>query len=414
MAFSKQITYNTAGNIVSLFCQWLIMMIIPKITNFSEAGMFALALSVCSILNIFATFSLNQYQISDQYVRYDENEYRVSRILTISLSFAMCLAFVLLFDYSIEQKLVIIAYMLYRNILHFAYLYTATLQVKERLDYVGKCTIAEGIASLVSFVAAYNYTHNLVISVIIMAAIGGGLFLVTVMHGYKKIAGGSLSVHHAEPLQVKNLMKLGIPLLLSTVAPIVITALPKIILQATAGDEILGIFSTLSAPTIVIPTLITGIFAPFIVYFSNLSRSGDLALLRKQYTRMTMLVLGFGILCYTMSRLFGGFAFEMLYGEDIVPYVRYFDILIVGIILYSIGMCGITVLITKEQGRPAAISSLLSLAVSAAIFILIIPEYGIDGASYGLVAAYGIFCFAVSLCVYMLPLTGVVKMKSPS
>ena len=404
MSVSKQVTYNTAGSIVTLFCQWLIMMIIPKMTDFSEAGVFAVALSVCSILNIFATFSLNQYQISDQYAKYSENDYRAARMATMALSFVLCLFVVLFFNYSLEQNLVIILYMVYRNLLHYAYLYTATLQIRERLDYVGKCMILEGIVSFISFIPIYYVTADLVVSTAAMAVLGGGIFLLTVGHGYKKTEGRGYPRHPADRAVISSLIRTGVPLLLSVVAPIVITALPKILLQATDGYEIAGIFSTLSTPTIVIPTLITSIFAPFIVYFSNISKKGDIRMVRKQYLKTVLLTLSLGALCYVVSRLAGGYAFEMVYGADIVPYVHYFSVLMIGITLYSVGMWGITVLITKDQGKAAAAASLISLAIGAIIFFIAVPGYHMDGAVYGLMTAYGIFGLLISLCVLMLPL----------
>lgn len=400
----KQITYNTAGNIVTLFCQWLILMIVPKITDFSEAGVFAVALSICSILNIFATFSLNTYQISDQYTKYEENDYRATRLVTVVLSFGLCAAVVLFFNYTWEQNLVIILYMVYRNLLHYAYLHTATLQIRERLDYVGKCMMLEGVMSFISFITVYYVTHDLVLSTGVMAVLGGGIFLLSVVYGYQKIEGRRYPWQPAERTAVSSLLKIGTPLLLSIVAPTIITAIPKIMLQGTDGNEIAGIFSTLSTPTIVIPTLIMGIFAPFIVYFSNLSRKGDMATLRKQYSKMAGLVLLLGTVCYFISRFAAGSVFEMVYGGDIVPYVKYFDILILGIAFYSIGMWGITILITKEQGKAAAIASVTALAISFVIFFTVIPEYGISGATYGLMAAYGIFGMIISVCVLFLPI----------
>ena len=409
----KQITYNTAGSIVTLFCQWVILMIIPKITDFSEAGVFAVALSICSILNIVATFSLNQYQISDQYAKYAENDYRVTRLATISLSFFLCLFVVLFFNYTLEQNLVIITYMVYRNFLHYAYLYTATLQIRDRLDHVGKCMVAEGVISLVSFTAMYYATNDLVLSVAVMAVIGGGVFLITVARGYRKEVGRGYPWHDAGRSAVSSLVKIGTPLLLSVIAPIVITALPKLMLQMTDGDEITGIFSTLTAPTIVVPTIIISIFAPFIVYFSNLSREGNMSRLRTQYSKMAGLTLLFGAICYILSRFFAGAVFELMYGHEIAPYVDYFNIMVIGITFYSIGMWGITVLITKEQGRAAAIASAISLAIAFVIFLIAIPEHGISGATYGLMAAYGIFGVIVSLFVLLLPLTKVTQMRDP-
>lgn len=404
MGHSKHITYNTLGSLVSLFCQWLIMMLIPRMTDFSDAGIFAIALSICSILNIFATLSLNQYQIADQHVRFSENDYRTSRIITILFSFALCIPVALFMGYSTEQNLVIIAYMVYRNILHFAYLYTATLQIRDHLDYAGKCTALEGIVSLITFLVAFNYTSDLVISVVLMAAIGGGFFLLTVIAGYKKYVGETISVSKSDLKAIKRLIWLGVPLLFSGVAPIIITALPKIILQMYWGDVLVGIFSTLSAPTIVVPTLIMGVFTPFIVYFSNISRSGNMRSLRMSYGKMVAAVLLFGALGLMLSVLFGKYFFVLLYGDEIISYVHYFNILVIGIVLYSLGMCGITVMITKEQGRAAAILSVIALAISVVLFAITIPYSGMDGASYSLLLAYGIFGLLISLGVLLIPL----------
>lgn len=404
MGYSKHITYNTLGSLVSLFCQWLIMMLIPKMTDFSDAGIFAIALSICSILNIFATLSLNQYQIADQHVRFSENDYRTSRIITIIFSFALCIPVTLFMGYSTEQNLVIVAYMIYRNILHFAYLYTATLQIRDHLDYAGKCTALEGVVSLITFLVAFNYTSDLVISVALMAAIGGGFFLFTVIAGYKKYVGKTISVSKSDPKAIKRMIWLGIPLLFSGVAPIIITALPKIMLQMYWGDVLVGIFSTLSAPTIVVPTLIMGVFTPFIVHFSNVSRSGNMRSLRMSYGKMVAAVLLFGALGLVLSVFFGKYFFILLYGDEIIPYVHYFNILVIGIVLYSLGMCGITVMITKEQGRAAAILSVIALVISTFLFAFTIPYSGIDGASYGLLLAYGIFGLLISLGVLFIPL----------
>ena len=408
MGYSKHVTYNTLGSLVSLFCQWLIMMLIPKMTNFSDAGVFAIALSICSILNIFATLSLNQYQIADQYVKFSEKDYKTSRIITILFSFSLCIPLALFMGYSAEQNLVIILYMVYRNILHFAYLYTATLQIRDHLDYAGKCTALEGIVSLITFLIVFNYTSDLVISVALMAVIGGGFFLFAVIAGYKKYVGGSAFVNKSDPRAIKRMIWLGVPLLFSGVAPIIITALPKIMLQMYWGDTLVGIFSTLSAPTIVVPTLIMGVFTPFIVYFSNVSRSGNMKSLRRSYGKIVAAVLLFGVVGLALSMLLGEYFFVLLYGDEIIPYVHYFNVLVIGIILYSLGMCGITVMITKEQGRAAAILSIIALIVSIVIFVFTIPYSGMNGASYGLLLAYGIFGLLISLGVLLIPLKNMV------
>ena len=78
---SSQIAYNTIGNLVTLVFQWIIVMAIPKITDFSDAGVFAVALSITSLANIIATMNLAQYQVADQYEKFSENDYFVKNFI---------------------------------------------------------------------------------------------------------------------------------------------------------------------------------------------------------------------------------------------------------------------------------------------------------------------------------------------
>ncbi len=393
---SKEITFNTIGNVVTLFFQWLIIMLIPKITDFAEAGVFSVAISVCTIMNHFATFSLREFQISDQNSRFRDDDYRVVRLITIAISFIGIVPFSLVFGYGAEQTLIIIAYMLYRNLIHYAYVYSAPLQIAGHLDYVGKCMAVEGVFSFVSFMAVYIASEDLLLAVFLMAVIGGGYFLASQAAGYRKDVGRSAGIKDIDWPRARELFGVGLPLLLSILAPTVITALPKLLIQFEEGDDLAGIFSTLSTPTIIVPTLAISVFAPFIVPFTNIARSGDMASLRKQFTKVVMLIAGFGLVCVILSLLLQDWVFGTFYGEEMEPYSQYFALLMLGITAYTVGTIG-------SQGPYAAAASFMALLISMPLFMIMIPGSGVEGASWALVASYFVFGLSVALCVYLVP-----------
>lgn len=393
---SSQIAYNTIGNTVTLVFQWVIVMAIPKITDFSDAGVFAVALSITSLMNIVATMNLAQYQVADQYEKFTENDYFVSRLFTIILSFLFCGVAVIVFGYSTKQALVIFGYMIYRNFIHFANLHLATLQINSHLDYVGKCMIVEGVVSFISFIVPYILIKDLVIATALMAFIGGGVFLLTLSYGYRRYMGRKYPMCLSNHSNLIPMIMIGIPLMLSIIVPIAITSIPKLELQYYWGDEIVGVFSTLTAPTIIIPTLIVGVFSPFIVSFSNMAKRGDFRQVRFSYLKLCAVILLFGLTSLVVSILCAKFFFVLLYGEYIVEYIGYFHVMIVGIIFYSIGVCGTTVLVTKDQGKEAAILAFCALALSIVLMGLIIPSDGFRGATYSLLAAYVLFALFIS------------------
>ena len=404
-SYSHQAVYNTIGTTVTLFSQWLIMMLIPSINNFSEAGIFAISISVCSILNHVATFSLKEYQISDQNSKFSDSEYAYTRLITIAISFVGILPISILFGYDLEEVSAIIAYMIYRNLLHFAYVYSASLQVAGRLDYVGKCMTAEGIVSFITFIFTYVGTDNLVLSIFVMAVFGGGLFCLTQSLGYKNIVKKQIQITCIDKKKIKRLLKIGFPLFLAIISPTITTALPKLFLQAIENNEIAGIFSTLSTPTIIIPTLVISVFSPLIVYFSDMIKRGDVAKFKRKYLQINLAIILFGVLCVGLSILVQGWVFNLLYGDEISEYVNLFAILVLGITFYSVGTCGSVVLIIKNQGRISAIASLISLIVGLVLCIMLIPGGSIEGATCALVCAYATYGGLVAIFSYFYPIT---------
>lgn len=61
MNYKQQAIINTVGNIATLFCQWLIILLLPRIGVFAETGILSLAISVASIFNIVASFNMRSY-----------------------------------------------------------------------------------------------------------------------------------------------------------------------------------------------------------------------------------------------------------------------------------------------------------------------------------------------------------------
>lgn len=399
--YSKQISFNTIGTVVTLFCQWLIIMILPKIANFSEAGIFAVAISVCSVLNHVATFSLREYQVSDKNQKFTETDYKTVRLITISLSFVFVAPFVIFFDYGLEETMAILGYMVYRNLIHYAYLYSASLQIHNRLDIVGIHSAVEGVLSFVSFMGVYVLTNNLVLSIFVMAIVGGGSFLILQYCSYREL-GFKQPIYNS--INTKRLFLIGIPLFFSILMPTFTTALPKLILQYECGDEIAGIFSTLSTPTIIVPTLAISVFAPFITYFTDIANSGDFSKFKRKFTKVVLLILCFGFSLVMLSLFLQNWIFGIIYGEEMAIYSKYFAYLLFGVTLYTVGTLGTTTLITKNQGWLAAPLSFISFIIGLISCLITIPNSGIEGATFSLILAYASFGVLIAGCVYFVPL----------
>ena len=95
---SKGVLWNTIGTIYYYFCQWIITILIVRLTDYSLAGYLSLAITVTNSFYAIAQFGMRQYQVSDIQGKYDDSIYIGSRYLTIFVAFAACLIFSLMRD----------------------------------------------------------------------------------------------------------------------------------------------------------------------------------------------------------------------------------------------------------------------------------------------------------------------------
>ena len=397
---NRQMAWYTVGQIVSLFFQWLILMAIPIICDFSDAGIFSIAISMSSIFYTIASCYLHQVQLADQYNKYSEDEFFSTRLITIAISSILLIGTLMIINYPAEHNNTIIAYFIYKNILNVAYIFAATLEINYRFDYVGKITCVEGVVSFISFISVYYFTNNVALSTFVMAVIGGTVYVSGILYGRRKFKSTLRIVFNDN---VKKLFYIGMLTLVTAISPIVINAMPKLVLEEFYSDEIVGIFSTLSAPTMLIPTIITSMFAPLIGLFSNVARKGDMKGIRQRSLKVIVAILLFGSALSILSLFIIKPILNIIYGELLAEYSDYFSILILAITFYSIGMIDTNILITKNQEHISSVISILIIIISTAVFVLLIKDNGLAGAVFGLLISYIIFAVLTALCVMYIP-----------
>jgi len=111
----SNIAWNTVGNIFYLGCQWLLSVVVVRVTgSYADAGTLALAISISSIFTILALFSVRNYQVSDITGQYSQSDYVSHRIITCSAAMLLCIVFTMIIGYSLGTTLSIIAYLLMR------------------------------------------------------------------------------------------------------------------------------------------------------------------------------------------------------------------------------------------------------------------------------------------------------------
>ena len=114
VSIQKSIIWNSAGSMVYLITQWLISVLVVRLSGVETAGILTLAMSVNNVFYSIAMQGIRNYQVSDMKEKYTSGIYVSSRLIICILSFLVCVGYALIAGYSYGSSLCIVAYCLFK------------------------------------------------------------------------------------------------------------------------------------------------------------------------------------------------------------------------------------------------------------------------------------------------------------
>ena len=170
--------FNSMGSLFYLLCQWLLTVVVVPLCSFEAAGILNLSISLTNEFFTLATFGIRIFQVSDSQGKYGPGLYISTRVFTCLCSFALCAAFLLCNrQYTAEQVLCILFYMLYRIGEALVDVLAGEEQKAYRFDYVGLSFLFRGLTTLLSFSLVLYCTRNLTLTLLVMAVMTLGVVL---------------------------------------------------------------------------------------------------------------------------------------------------------------------------------------------------------------------------------------------
>ena len=96
VSIQKSIIWNSAGSMVYLITQWLISVLVVRLSGVETAGILTLAMSVNNVFYSIAMQGIRNYQVSDMKEKYTSGIYVSSRLIICILSFLVCVGYALI------------------------------------------------------------------------------------------------------------------------------------------------------------------------------------------------------------------------------------------------------------------------------------------------------------------------------
>lgn len=383
--FKRDSIINLFGYGFYMGCQWLVNILVVRLSGYSDAGILALAISVTSLFYVLSHFNIRTFQVSDYQNLFTSQEYTGQRIVNCAAAFVLCVIYSLILGYGGEKLICIVVYMGFKLTEAFLDVLHGIIQKSWRLDLIGYSFALRGIVSISLFAGGLLFFHNLIIAVSMMF-IGSLLLLfifeIPISNRYSSVKP------KIDFKRLTSLYKSSVWMVIFYFVFNILTILPRTVLEATHGTDVLGIFTSVAAPVFLLQISSQIILMPIINVLTKHVENRD----RKSFLKALLIgFIGISVICaliFVAAVFLGDWALILVYGESIAPYTGYFLPLIVStyfLVLSSLATTALTVLRAMKKMVLSAVLSMIPCMISS---FALIPDYGLDGITAVMVISF--------------------------
>ena len=317
LSAKQNMIWNTFGSVVNLASQWLITILIVRLSNgFNAAGLYSLASSIYAIFAPLGQYRMRVYQISDVEGENTLGEYMVLRLLTSNVALVLCVIYSIL-TCSGNDILAIFLYGLYKTAMLLIEVLHACDQQHYRMDYIGQSMALQGIGSLAAFCVVFIITGSLEFSLAAMTSVVVLIGVTIDLPRTTRFEHIKLKISFSK---AKHLLIRCFPIAVAGIAVNAAPSIPRQLLASISGTEALGVYASIAAPIAIIQMGATYIYDPLLSYFSDSFHEGRI--------RDFVILLGkalLGIACVGIVAIIGIILFAkpvvgLLYGAKSVEY----------------------------------------------------------------------------------------------
>lgn len=322
----KNVLLNTVSSIFYSVCQWVMTVAVVWLAaDYEAAGTLGLAMAVTNSFATVAFFGMRQFQISDVTNKYTFSDYIMSRRVTSLIGYVLCALYLLMINCPPGETVCVLIYMLIRLIEAFEDVYQGIYQRIDRYDLLGISNFLRGTLQIISFVVTFKMTGLLWAAFAVMTASNLlVLFFFDRMKVSKQEESGAVPNRSGKVTErIISLFKECVGLVVYQFAINSLATVVRVALREKLGQELLGIYSSVASPTVIINLLASVIFTPFIPGIAVMYNEGDKAGL-KIFLKKVFLIL---IACFAAVNIgvlvLGRWGLGLLYGQGIADHVEY-------------------------------------------------------------------------------------------
>ncbi len=385
LSIKTNMLWNSAGSLVYLGSQWFMTVLVVKLSStYDAAGVLGLAMAVSNIFAPVADYRMKIIQISDVKKENSVGEYFAFRLITSAIAMAGMVVYAFL-TCPPEALVPILLYCLTRLLSFMIDVLHAFDQVNGRMDYIGKSLMLQGCLTLVAFTTVFGLTESLSWAFVSMAIVTTAIGVMFDLPRALRFGAIHVGIQRKKAL---HLLVYCLPIVISAIAAAAAPAIPRQVLAALEGVDVLGIYVSVAAPAAIIQMGAGYIYNPLMPLFAR-----DYALGRtKELTRLLLKVVGgitvIGVVFGILLEIFGPWLLRTMFDESIDPYFYLMQPIIILTVVSGYVWFISSLLIALRSFRGEVAGNIVALVISIPAAYFFIAHWSMNGVSFAAISAY--------------------------
>lgn len=323
--------WNTFAAMLNSFQTTLILLIITRMGNDYDGGVFTIAYAIGNLMMTIGKYGMRNYQATDVKEMYTYKEYIISRyissIIMVISSAAYIVVCIFVNDYSADKCIVVIFICAVKFVEAAEDILHGRMQQKGRLDVAGKILGSRLFVYIVSFIVVYMVTENLVATSIAAFSITTILSLIFNASVYMEFSSENKAFSYSG---VKKLMITCFPLAACTFLIMYIANAPKYAIDAVLDEKAQTCFNIIFMPVFVISLLSNFIFQPILFKVAKVWSEKKIVEFKKIIVKQTIVILGLTIIIAIGGWLLGTPILGAVFSVSLKSYRAELVVLILG------------------------------------------------------------------------------------
>lgn len=385
LTLKSNFIWTLIGNLFYSASQWVILILLAKLTTPQEVGLFSLGLALITPLYMLTNLQLRSVLATDAQKQHAFSTYLSLRYITISLTYFIFLVFLLFRGDSWQTYLFLLTLGAAKMIESISDLFYGYMQQQERMDYIAISMIGKALGGMIIVAVLLFFSSNLTLA---MAGLGGVWLLGLLMYDIPItvfLGGSYYPVFQGSKLKflLNQTLSLGVVMMVVSLN----SNIPRYFIEYYLNQELLGYFSAVSYLMVVGNTIINALGQALMVRLAQLYAQKQYLAFQKLLLQTLILSLSLGILGIMVAIGGGKLLLTWLYRPEYATYTPLFIwLMVVAAVNYLNSFLGYGMTAARYFKAQMPLFMVVASVLSG-ISWWAVPEYGLMGAVYAMLTA---------------------------